>query len=82
MVPGSPASVVVEGGQAWREWRRAGRFYERAASIYARVGMSALAKRAYDAAADCWLAVGDEDLLEIAERQAAEIDVYWEDDDA
>lgn len=76
----SPA-CVIEGEPNWRHWRRAARFYEQAACVYARVGMGALAKDAYDSAATCWMVVGDEEMLANAERLASSIETYWEDED-
>lgn len=81
MIDGVDPSCATQGTSNWRHYRRAGRFFERAGVVYLRVGMNALAKKAYDRAADCWLIVGDEDLLRSAEQASFEIDVYWSEEE-
>jgi hypothetical protein len=80
-VDGVDPSIAEQGSSNWRSYRRAGRFFERAATIYRRVGMGALARSAFDRAADCWIVVGDEDLLKSAERLSSSICTYWEEEE-
>ena len=75
-------SAFLEGASvdtplAIRKFRKAARFYERAAEYYRSVGLSLAAKESFTFASECWSSAGERDETARCLRLAADCPEYW-----